>query len=219
VTAAPIPSSPSAAPAASPGRPRRFSADEEIERIFTAAFEVLRRNDYQDVTVADILTEAGMSTRSFYRHFSAKDQLVCALYRRDADRAAARLEQRVRAAGNPRAALEAWTDEILSFGQSSAKAHRVATLGSWAAARAEGSEAEGRRAMQSLVAPLRKVLDAGLADGSFPLASPARDARMISAVVCDAAGLAIPGPARRPLADARSSVLSFCLRALGATDC
>jgi AcrR family transcriptional regulator len=41
--------------------------------------------------VADILNEADLSTRSFYRHFASKDQLLCALFRREAEAAAARL--------------------------------------------------------------------------------------------------------------------------------
>ena len=47
-------------------------------------------NGYQDAAVADILTEAGLWTRrSSYRHFESRDQLLCALYRREAELAAA----------------------------------------------------------------------------------------------------------------------------------
>ena len=86
----------------------------------------MERNGYVDAAVADILREADLSTRSFYRHFESKDQLLCALFRREAEAAAARLHAKVDAAADPRAALDAWIDEILSFGHHRAKAARVA---------------------------------------------------------------------------------------------
>jgi AcrR family transcriptional regulator len=199
---------------ATPGRPRRFEAAEEIELIFKAAFEVMRRNDYQEVTVADILAEAGMSTRSFYRHFGSKDELLCAMYRRDAERAAERLTSRVERAASPREALEAWVDEILSFGFNRARARRAAVLGSPGAMRAEGSSDEARHAGGLLTAPLLSILDRGRQDGTFPLADPKSDARMITAFTLDAAGLSAAG-VRQTQAEARRAVLSFTLRALG----
>ncbi len=53
---------------ASAGRPRRFEPADELRRLFDAALVVMQRNGYADVAVADILAEAGLSTRSFYRH-------------------------------------------------------------------------------------------------------------------------------------------------------
>jgi AcrR family transcriptional regulator len=201
---------------ASPGRPRRYEAAEEIELIFTAAFEVMRRNDYQEVTVADILTEAGMSTRSFYRHFGSKDELLCAMYRRDAERAAERLTARVEHATSPREALETWVDEILSFGFNRARARRAAVLGSPGAMRAQGSSDEARHAGALLTAPLVSILDRGRKDGTFPLVDPKSDARMITAFTLDAAGLSAAG-VRQTYAEARRAVLSFTVRALGGT--
>ena len=202
---------------ASPGRPRRFEAAEEIELIFNAAFEVMRRNDYQEVTVADILAEAGMATRSFYRHFGSKDELLCAMYRRDAERAAGRLTARVESAGSPREALEAWVDEILSFGFNRARARRAAVLGSPGAMRAQGSSEEARHAGALLTAPLVSILDRGRKDGAFPRAEPKSDARMITAFTLDAAGLN-GASVRQSQADARRAVLSFILRAVSGAE-
>jgi AcrR family transcriptional regulator len=217
VASARTPSAPDAGTSpASPGRPRRYEADEEIELIFTAALEVMRRNDFQDLTIADILDAAGMSTRSFYRHFQSKDELLCALYRRDADRATAMLVARLRDATSPRQALETWIDEILGIGHDRARARRAAILRSAGARRAEGSAAEAQRAVQQLTAPLMAILEAGKADGSFPRAEPESDARMISAATWSAAGLATPTEPRRARADALDEVLHFSLRALGA---
>ena len=117
---------PKAPPTTRAGRPRRFEAEDELRILLDAALVVMERNGYADAAVADILREADLSTRSFYRHFESKDQLLCALFRREAEAAAARLQAKVDAAPHPRAALDAWIDEILSFGHHRAKAARVA---------------------------------------------------------------------------------------------
>jgi AcrR family transcriptional regulator len=93
-----------------------------------AAFEVTRRTGYEDASVAEILEEAGLSTRSFYRHFQSKHDSVLALFRINAEAAAQRLEVRVAAAASPREGLEGWMDDILSF-VFKRKFERVALLG------------------------------------------------------------------------------------------
>src|SRR4051812_14273721 len=112
------------------GRPRRFEEADELQMLFDAAFAVMQRSGTPDVTVADILREAGMSTRSFYRHFGSKDDLLLAMYRREAEAASARLQAAVDAATSPKAALEAWIDAILAIGFSRRRAARAALLGS-----------------------------------------------------------------------------------------
>ena len=159
-----------AVPATRAGRPRRFEAEDELRILLDAALVVMERNGYVDAAVADILREADLSTRSFYRHFESKDQLLCALYRREAEAAAVRLQAKVEAAPSPRAALDAWIDEILSFGHHRAKAARVAVLGSPGAMRAEGYADETRHAAKLLMAPLEALL----ADGRGRRLVPAR---------------------------------------------
>jgi AcrR family transcriptional regulator len=196
------------------GRPRRFESEDELKLLFDAALVVMARNGYQDAAVADILGEAHLSTRSFYRHFESKDQLLCALYRREAESAAERLNTKVDAAGSPLDALDAWIEEILSFGHHRTKAARAAVLGSPGAMKAEGYAEETRHAAKLLIAPLEGLLAAGARDGTFPAADPA-DAPLIQSVVWTAAGL---NPMRdKPFsrADALRQVRSFCLRALG----
>jgi AcrR family transcriptional regulator len=206
---------PEAAPAIRTGRPRRFESEDELRILLDAALVVMERNGYVDAAVADILREANLSTRSFYRHFDSKDQLLCAVFRREADDAAARLRGRVDAAATPRAALDAWIDEILSFGHHRVKAARISLLGSPGAMKAVGYGDEMRHASEVLTAPLMALLRDGAADGSFPLADPVGDAPLIQAVVWAAAGL---HPARdRPSSRGETArqVRAFCERALG----
>jgi len=208
---------PETARATRAGRPRRFESDDELRILLDAALVVMERNGYVDAAVADILREADLSTRSFYRHFESKDQLLCALFRREADAAAARLRAKVDAAATPRAALQAWIDEILSFGHHRVKAARVSVLGSPGAMKAEGYVDEMRHASEVLTAPLEALLRDGAADGSFPLADPVADAPLVRSVVWAAAGL---NPAREKATtrtEAARQVRSFCERALGVT--
>lgn len=205
------------AAAARTGRPRRFESEDELRLLLDAAMVVMGRNGYVDASVADILSEADLSTRSFYRHFESKDQLLCALYRREAENAATRLNAKVNAAPSPRAALDAWIDEILSLGENRAKAARVRVLGSPGAMRAEGYAEEMRHASKLLMAPLEALLAAGAADGSFPLADPSADADLIRSVVWVAAGLTLSSDGATSPSDTARQVRSFCARALGAT--
>ena len=196
-------------------RPRRFEADEGLRLLLDAALAVMERNGYAEATVADILQEADLSTRSFYRHFESKDQLFCTLFRRKAEAAGERLAAKVGAASNPRAALATWIDEMLELGRHRVKAARVHVLGSPTAMRAEGYADEMRHASTLLMEPLEALLAAGKKDGSFPLADPGADAPLIQSVVWSAAGLT---PTREQLAsraEAARRVHSFCERALG----
>jgi AcrR family transcriptional regulator len=206
---------PSASPART-GRTRRFDPVTEQELLLDATLKVLRRNDYADVAIADILEEAGLSTRSFYRHFQSKDELLLMLYRRDAEAATARLVERVGRADSAPAALEAWIDEILSFRFDRRKAARVALLGAASARRAEGYAGEAVQSARMISAPLIEVLEQGRRDGSFPDVEPRSHAEMIRAIVFDLAGLNSFGRGPVPPATATDDVLRFCLRALGA---
>jgi AcrR family transcriptional regulator len=206
-----------APPVARPGRRRRFESADELRILLDAALVVMERNGYADAAVADILREAGLSTRSFYRHFESKDQLLCALCRREAERASARLAAKVDAAEDPRAALDAWIDEILSLGHHRAKAVRVSVLSSPGAMKAEGYPEETQHAIHMLMAPLERLLADGVADGSFPLADPVADAPLIQSVAWAAAGLSPTQERASSRAEASRRVRSFCERALGAT--
>jgi AcrR family transcriptional regulator len=199
----------------SAGRPRRFEPADELGRLFGAALAVMKRNGYTDASVAEILAEAGLSTRSFYRHFQSKDQLLCALYRNEAERAAERLSARVAAAPASLAALDSWIEEIMSLGYDRRKAARVAVLGSPGAMRAHGYAEETRHASKLLTAPLQELLVAGHRDGTFPLADPVMDAQLVQSLAWAAAGLNPLREVSRSRTEAFRAVQSFCWRALG----
>ena len=136
--------------------PSRFEAEDELRILLDAGFVVMERNGYTDAAVADILREANLSTRSFYRHFESKDQLLCALYRRDADAAAADSNAKVEAAGEPAGGARRLDrrDPQLQAPPGQGRP-RLAVLGSPGAMKAQGYAAETCRASKLLMAPLQ----------------------------------------------------------------
>ena len=184
-----------------------------IERrlILDAAYGALRDSG-TDFTIATILTTAGVSTRSFYRHFDSKDALLHAMYLRDGQWAAERLTKRLTDAASPQQAVVWWIDEIFSFTRSPSRAERVSVLGSITGVRAEGTDDVAARGRELLIDPLRRAIDAGCADGSFPIEDPdggERTRRGRSAARRRAGGCragASTSPRRRCSACARSAL-------------
>jgi AcrR family transcriptional regulator len=196
-----------------PGRPRRFDPDTERRLIVDAAAKLLRENDYEDVSVGAILDESGLSTRSFYRHFNSKDELLIALYRQNAVQTADLLAVRTASAPGPREGLEVWVDEILGFRYDARMARQVAIFTAPSARRAVGYADAERAAVELLIAPLIDVLEAGRDDGTFSLTVPERDARSIHALVWDVMRWGPPTISRTA---AVQQVLRFAVPGLGA---
>jgi AcrR family transcriptional regulator len=191
------------------GRPRHFDDHDERQLILDAAYTSLREHGL-DFTVANILLNAGVSTRSFYRHFESRDALLSAMYLRDAEWAAERLTKRLTNAASPGEAVDWWIDEVFSFIRSPRRAERVRLLGSVMGVHAEGSDDVVERARQILVESLHEAITAGVADGSFSVFNTATAADLVAVVALHAAGLAAP---HRTLDQPQT--VEFCMRALG----
>jgi len=182
------PSSSGAAGARRVGRPRQYAEDVERGLIVEAGYAALREHQ-GEMTLAHVLQEAGVSTRSFYRHFESKDALLCALYRRDAEYAARRVETRLQRAGSPIAAVEAWIDEIYGFVRSARRAERVSVLGSIPALRAEGIDHEVAHGRELLVAPLRAAIERGIGTGAFAHADAHAVADLLAVAILHGSGV------------------------------
>jgi AcrR family transcriptional regulator len=51
-------------------------------RILDAALDLMRTEDLETLKIADVAAKAGMTERTIYRHFAARDELVTALWPR-----------------------------------------------------------------------------------------------------------------------------------------
>lgn len=194
----------------------RKRASDEVGRLVAAGLAVLRRSGVAGLTVNDVLAEAGLSTRAFYRNFASKDELVLAVFEHDSRRSLERLRDAVGAKRSPRTGFEAWLDETLALVFDPRRARRTQTL--WA----EGSRLrrefpeEFDRIVAGQLAPLVEVLQRGRDDGTFPTTHPEDDARSIHALVWNLVERHLGGAEKLTRKQVREHVLRFCLSALGA---
>ena len=185
----------------------------ERAHLLKAGTVVMRRNGFAGANITEILAEAGISTRAFYRHFRSKDDLLLAIFRQNADLTGERLEQRLAGAATPTDQLVAWIDEILDMGYDPRRARvsRVFAAGTVTPAIANA----GHEAAARLSAPLHDVLSSGAASGEFPDCDPATDAASIHALVWRLFTDAMHGRARLDRKQAMQHILRFVAPALG----
>ena len=176
---------------------------DEKRALIEAGLVVLRRSGTDGCTVADVLHEAGLSTRAFYRHFASKDELVLAIYERDAVASSARLATRLHAACSPQAALEIWIDENLALGFETRRARRTRPLAREGLHLEAAFPAEFARIVAGVIDPLASVLRAA---GS---PDPERDARSIHAITWALVAEKLAGGSLSRDA-AKAHVLRFC---------
>ncbi len=194
-------------------REREKERERERSNLFKAAFAVMSRNGYANANIIDILNEARISTRAFYRHFASKDDLLIAMFRQNVERTTAHLEARLQTAAGPTEQLLTWIDEILEMGFD-ARRSRVARMFASNSLRATFEDA-GHEAIAQIYAPLHRVLVAGAASGEFPTCDPDSDAGSIHALVWRVFTDAMHGRSTLDRAAARAHVVRFVLPALG----
>jgi AcrR family transcriptional regulator len=201
-----------------PIRPARQRSQDEVDALIAAAMTVLTHKGAEELTVADVLAEAGRSTRAFYRYFRSKDELLLAIYERDSRHSVERLGRRMqRIEGfRPRSGLDAWIDETLLLAYDPKRAERTRVLAA-EAKRLQGRYPAGFDAIVAAqLAPLVDLLERGRSEGVFPRAEPAIDARLIHALTWALTEARLHRDDAVSHAAARAHVLRFCLPALGA---
>jgi AcrR family transcriptional regulator len=152
---------------------------DEVELLLTAAEAVLARGGYAGLRVDDVLDEAGLSTRAFYRHFRGKSELFLALFDREASLAGERLGRKVAAAGSPVQQIEAWVASTLALAYDARLARRTRVFLVERQVIAAEFPDDVIRCVRRQLAPLEVAIDAGRSSGAFPTAEPERDALAI----------------------------------------
>ncbi len=189
----------------------------EGRAIMQAAYRLIGQNESGPTAVQDILTEAGLSTRAFYRHFASKDDLLVAMYRADSQRVASELSASLAAADTPVDALEAWIEHWLAIAYDPRRAKHVRVLSSAEARSVVGVRMVEAEYSRTSIAVLAQVLSAGRHSGHFPLAEPEDDARAFQAVVLSLLQARLFRQYAPAWADARTHLSSLLGRALGCT--
>jgi AcrR family transcriptional regulator len=187
---------------------------DESEVLVNAALRILRVKGDTGFTVNDVLGEAGLRTRAFYRHFASKDDLVVAAFAEGAKAEAIRLSRRTAHASGPLEGVVAWIDARLELGFDQRVGASLRPL-SQEAERAHGRfPAHLRLAFDRMLAPLIEQLQQGQLEGTFGDLSPAEDALAIHQVVWGVVEQRWSGFPLR-YRETREQVLRFCLGGLG----
>jgi len=164
------------------GRPRRFDDATERNLLLDAGLRVIQRNGYAAATLTEIVEEAGLARRAFYRHFDTKDAVLNGVFAREAEKVGAALREAVSSAPTGMAALEAWLDTYMSVFTNPPQRKRVSALSSDEFRRAAGYAAELRRIDALFAAPLTEALRRAVAEGEMHVADPAEDTKIVLAV-------------------------------------
>jgi AcrR family transcriptional regulator len=180
-----------------------------------AAYVVLSHRASGTVTVNEILAEAGLSTRSFYRHFRSKDELLLAMYEAEAEGAWRELDSRLRRAADPRSAVEEWVRFYVSLASELRRHRRVIVMNSLELIRVPGYAETHARTLDRNRATLVRVLEAGAVDGSFRHTRPASDALMIQDIVGSMLIRRRQGEETQDAESVTGGILEFLGRALG----
>jgi AcrR family transcriptional regulator len=151
-----------------------------VELLLTAAEGVLARRGYEGLRVDDVLDEAGLSTRAFYRHFRGKSELFLTLFDREAARAGERLRRKVAAGGAAAAKkVEVWVGATLALAYDARLARRTRVFLVERQVIASEFPDDVSRCVSLQLAPLEEAIEEGRASGEFPTAEPEGDALAI----------------------------------------
>ncbi|MEY2422082.1 MAG: hypothetical protein QOI95_2149 [Acidimicrobiaceae bacterium] len=188
----------------------------ELDALLIAARDVLDERGYAGLRVEDVLREAGLSTRAFYRHFSGKDALFLALFEQESMRADLRLRARVEQPDGPVEAVREWIEAVLAVVYEPRLAKRALLFAGERGSLARRFPEEIDRLTRRQLEPLEAAIEAGRADGTFPSAHPANDARAIHHLCSGLINDRLYGATSLSRADAVALATRFALNALGA---
>ncbi|MDJ0786418.1 MAG: helix-turn-helix domain-containing protein [Myxococcota bacterium] len=176
------------------------------EQLLRAASRLFGRNGIPETTTQAVLEEAGLSRGALYHHFDSREELVAAVYERES---AAAIERALSRASGPDGSLESLLSACLAWLDEVAKP-RVARIllegGPSELGFLRCREIEARHSLGRMAASL----DAAARAGEIELVEKSLVARMLNALLTEAA-LAIaeapsPREARRARADAESAL-------------
>jgi AcrR family transcriptional regulator len=194
----------------------RRGNDSELEELLSAARGVLAERGYDGLRVEDVLREAGLSTRAFYRHFSGKAALFLVLFEQESVRANQRLRTRLERAGDASAAVTEWIAGVLALAFDSRLAKRARLFAGDQGALARRFPEEVHKLTTRQLEPLEDAIAAGKAAGLFPGAHPVNDARAIHHLCSGLMDDRLNGTSSLSYADAVALATRFAIHALQA---
>ena len=165
----------------SEGPPGAGPNRDEVEQLIDATWAVAARTGSIEPSVREILQQAGLSTKAFYRHFRSKDDLLLVAMDRGTRLLVDYLEHRVARHEDPSARITAWIDGFVRQAINPVAARRTLPwslgVGRLGALFPEAFE----QSQQRITAPLEREIRAVVGSGRGSSPDPTRDARIIFA--------------------------------------
>jgi len=187
----------------------------ERQHIIDAAYRCLDRNSGSSASITEILDEAGLGTRAFYRNFNTKHDLLLEMFRRDQEAVQAQLREVVARAETPVDALRSWMTHMLDLTSNPRKRKRMATFYSEELRRTPGYARELEIVSATDQASIAAILHRGKAQGVFTKCNPEADARSIRAAVEAALLDRFKQKSTGDVTEDVEQLLGFVLRGLG----
>ncbi len=158
----------------------------EVELLIAATWAVAARTGSFEPSVRDILQEAGISTKAFYRHFPSKDELLLVALEAGSLELVTFIEGRMARFEQPLDRIGAWIEGFLQHValREAAPRYIPSTLGVGRLATLHPDHFDRCQAL--LIAPLVREITDAVAQGAAHSPSPEKDARIIYGYTMDA---------------------------------
>jgi AcrR family transcriptional regulator len=193
----------------------RRRREEEHARLLRAARTVFLRRGYKQTRVEDVLREAGISTRAFYRFHASKDELFLELFDRANQAAMQRLRDTVARRADPRAQLDAYIDATLDLAYDPRLRRETVLFTNVPAALTEGYAREVAECRDQLVRVLTEILTRGRDAGVFPATEPDDDGWALHGALGAALSRVLRDRTPPDRATLRRRLRRFCHAAVG----
>jgi AcrR family transcriptional regulator len=187
----------------------------ERNQLLSAAMKVLQRSGWWGFKVEGVLREAGLSTRSFYRHFEKKSDLLLSLLEYELGGAAVHLRRVTGAAETPSEKIRAYVSATIDMAYRADLAKPSSLFAShWRELLPEYPDAIDR-CTRKMIDPLVKAIAEGMAKGEFLSDDPVADARAIFALVAGSTADQATLGGSMPREDLEHILMPFITRAIG----
>ncbi|MDT5014623.1 MAG: hypothetical protein QOD39_783 [Mycobacterium sp.] len=194
---------------------RRLDPDPRVRKaIVAAASKAVREEGVRGLSVAQVLSRAGIGTRAFYRHFDSKDQLVSAVFLDMARAETRRLRKRMSTSSDPVNAVVAWIDGRLDLAFNEEIKSDLRQMSLEAQSQMFAAPDVIGAAYAEIMTPLIEELERGRQQGCFTDVDPTVHALSIQGVLWSSVERQWAG-GDCDRSDVRRGVLQFCLRGLG----
>lgn len=190
--------------------------DPEITRLLRAARKVLDRSGWWGFKIESVLREANLSTRSFYRHFASKNELLMAVLEAEIAQAVRRLSRAATIEGSPQEQLASWVEATLAMAYDTDLARPASLLsGHWREMLSEFPERMTTQ-VDAFVGTLSPVLERGRQAGTWPNVRPREDGICVFYIVAALTADLAAAKAVQPHDETWNIVMPFIEKALGA---